>query len=151
MSFESDSPFWKTKSLAEMTRSEWESLCDGCGQCCLNKVIDDYTEELLPTSVACSLLDPSTGRCKNYKHRRKLVTDCMKFTPKTLHEFLPWLPSQCAYKCLLNNQPLPEWHPLITGCADTVIQARQSVQSMNIINEDDLGDPSEWYHYIIRM
>ncbi|MCL6271766.1 YcgN family cysteine cluster protein [Sansalvadorimonas sp. 2012CJ34-2] len=134
-----------------MTREEWESLCDGCGRCCLNKVIDDQTEELLPTSVACALLDHKTGRCQNYKRRRKLVPDCMKFTPKTLSEFLPWLPPDCAYRLLLNNQPLPKWHPLISGSYDSVLAAGNSIRTMVLVSEDDLGDTSEWYDYIIPM
>ncbi len=143
--------FWETKSLYELTRSEWESLCDGCGRCCLNKLIDDATEELIPTRVACTLLDQDTGQCKNYKHRRRHVPDCMKFTPKTLHEFLPWLPDECAYKCLIQDRPLPQWHPLITGKTSSVEEAGHSIRSMALVSEEDLEDPADWYNYIIRV
>ena len=144
-------PFWKTKSLYEMTRSEWESLCDGCGLCCLNRVVDDCTETLYPTKVACSLLDTKTGRCSNYKRRRKLVSDCMKLTPKTLKEFLPWLPETCSYKRLYHQKPLPEWHPLITGNFSSVKASGHSILCLEVISEHDIPAPQDWYDYIIRV
>ena len=79
-------PFWQTKKLEEMTRPEWESLCDGCAKCCLNKFIDDdeTTEEteLLPTNhinegeqiyytnIACHLLNEKSCQCSKYASRK---------------------------------------------------------------------------------
>src|SRR3546814_10043843 len=77
-------PFWKTKSLSAMTRAEWESLCDGCGKCCVHKLEDEKTGELLPTNVACRLLDRRTGRCRDYRHRQAYVPECVRLTPEYL-------------------------------------------------------------------
>ena len=142
--------FWQTKKLSEMTRTEWESLCDGCGLCCLNKVEDENTGRLHTTSVACRLLNHETGRCTNYKHRRKQVDDCMMFTPKTLQEFFPWLPESCAYKRLARQQSLPEWHPLLTGIPESRNNAGRSVSLIPLISEDECPDPTDWYDHIIR-
>ncbi|WP_257287441.1 YcgN family cysteine cluster protein, partial [Endozoicomonas sp. SESOKO2] len=84
MSIPAQEPFWRTKSLEAMTRNEWESLCDGCGRCCLNKLIDDNTQEIYTVAISCKLLDLPTGRCQNYKHRRKFVPDCIMRTPPTI-------------------------------------------------------------------
>ena len=81
---EQEPAFWQVKLLTEMTSKEWESLCDGCGWCCLNKIIDADIDEIHTTAIACRLLDLETCRCRHYKHRRKYVDDCIKFTPRTL-------------------------------------------------------------------
>ncbi|WP_422137227.1 YcgN family cysteine cluster protein [Endozoicomonas sp. ALC020] len=150
MSSPAQEPFWRTKSLKAMTRNEWESLCDGCGRCCLNKLIDDNTGEIHAVAVSCKLLDPTTGRCQNYKHRRKFVPDCIMLTPGTMQEHLPWLPDSCAYRLLHEGYDLPEWHPLITGDPDSVHKAGFSVKGKPVASEEDVPDPSDWFDYIIR-
>jgi uncharacterized cysteine cluster protein YcgN (CxxCxxCC family) len=130
-------PFWKTKSLAEMTRAEWESLCDGCGRCCLHKLRDDDTGEVTWTNVACRLLDDQSCRCRNYPHRRRFVPDCVQLTPEGLAE-IDWLPPSCAYRRLHNGQELPHWHPLVTGDPDSVHRAGVSIRG-RVIDERRAG------------
>lgn len=134
----SDSPrFWETRSLRELDRAEWESLCDGCGKCCIHKLEDEDTGELLPTNVACRLLDRRTGRCTDYRHRRAYVPECVRLTPEKL-ETLDWLPSTCAYLLLHRGEPLPDWHPLISGDPESVHKAGQSVRGWTV-SEVDAG------------
>jgi uncharacterized cysteine cluster protein YcgN (CxxCxxCC family) len=132
------SRFWEEKSLTQMSRAEWESLCDGCGKCCIHKLEDEETGELFPTNVACRLLDRRTGRCKDYKHRHAFVPDCVRLTPDKLRQ-LDWLPSTCAYRLLADGDPLPEWHPLITGDPESVHAAGESVRGWTV-SEDEAGD-----------
>lgn len=105
--------FWKKYSLDEMTQTEWEALCDGCGACCLVKLQDEETDEVEYTDVACQLLDCETGQCSRYDNRRKFVPDCISLTVEILSH-LTWLPASCAYKRLYQGKNLPEWHFLIT-------------------------------------
>ena len=119
-------PFWKTKALAEMSREEWESLCDGCGRCCLNKLEDEDTGEFLYTRAACKLLNLETCQCSDYKNRHKKVHDCVALTPKNVGE-LGWLPESCAYRRLNEGLGLSWWHPLVSGDPDTVREAGISV------------------------
>lgn len=134
-------PFWETKSLSEMTRAEWESLCDGCGKCCLHKFEYEDTGEIDHTNVACRYLDLNTCRCTAYKKRHQLVEDCISLTAKLVGN-LSWLPSTCAYRRLDEGKTLPKWHPLITGDPDSVRRAGVSVAG-KIVSEDDVDDPED--------
>ncbi|MCC7483107.1 MAG: YcgN family cysteine cluster protein, partial [Hyphomicrobiales bacterium] len=123
-----DVPFWKTKTLTDMSRDEWESLCDGCGRCCLNKLEDEDTGKFLYTRAACKLLDVKTCRCTDYPNRAARVPDCVTLTPENVGE-LGWLPQTCAYRLLDEGQSLPGWHPLVSGRPETVTEAGISVSS----------------------
>jgi uncharacterized cysteine cluster protein YcgN (CxxCxxCC family) len=123
-------PFWKTKRLDEMSKAEWESLCDGCGRCCLHKLIyEDETEagRLAHTNVACRLLDLHSCRCSRYETRRRHVPDCVSLTPAALAE-ITWLPPSCAYRRLAEGRDLLWWHPLVSGDPETVHAAGVSVR-----------------------
>ena len=122
-----DTPFWKRKSLEEMTPAEWESLCDGCGRCCLNKLEEEDTAKIFFTDVACKLLDHDTCRCKDYRNRLKKVPDCVGLTPAEVRE-LDWLPPTCAYDRLAKGKDLYWWHPLVSGDPQTVHTAGISVR-----------------------
>jgi uncharacterized cysteine cluster protein YcgN (CxxCxxCC family) len=111
-----------------MSRREWESLCDGCGRCCLHKLRDCETERLAWTEVACRMLDHATCRCKDYANRRQHVPDCVKLTPKRL-QGIDWLPPTCAYRLVAEGRDLPWWHPLVSGRAETVHEAGISVRN----------------------
>jgi uncharacterized cysteine cluster protein YcgN (CxxCxxCC family) len=134
-----DVPFWQRKSLAEMSKAEWESLCDGCGRCCLVKLEDEDTAETYFTDVGCRLLDGQTCRCRDYAHRSEKVDDCVRLTPKVVHE-IKWLPPTCAYRLLDEGKDLYWWHPLVSGDPDTVHQARISVRGRVGDSEDDVPD-----------
>jgi uncharacterized protein len=120
-------PFWESKSLAEMTREEWESLCDGCGKCCLIKLEYEDTGEIAYTDVACQQLDCTTGRCKDYRRRQEIVPDCITLAPDNLAE-LSSMPPSCAYRRLAEGKGLPDWHPLVSGRRSTVHTAGMSVR-----------------------
>jgi uncharacterized cysteine cluster protein YcgN (CxxCxxCC family) len=139
-------PFWETKSLDEMTGREWESLCDGCGLCCLVRLEDVDTGEITPTRVACTLFDDQTCRCSNYRQRHRYVTDCIKLTPDNIAS-LPWMPPSCAYRRLHEGKPLPGWHPLITGDPQSVHLAGVSVRGQTI-SEDVLDFPEDAADYL---
>lgn len=132
-------PFWKRKTLAEMTTAEWESLCDGCGRCCLNKLEDEDTGEIFFTDVGCRLLDSKSCRCRDYADRTSIVEDCLQLTPQNVGE-LTWLPPTCAYKLVAEGRNLYWWHPLVSGDLDTVHTAGVSVRGRVVAREDQIPD-----------
>lgn len=131
-------PFWVRKSLDQMSRTEWESLCDGCGKCCVHKLEDEVTGDVFPTNVCCRLLNRRTARCADYANRKTLVPDCIVLTPK-LARTMDWLPESCAYRRLALGQALPEWHPLVTGDPDSPRKAGATVAG-RVLSESDVGD-----------
>jgi uncharacterized protein len=133
--------FWTQVALQDMTPQQWESLCDGCGKCCLHKLEDEEAGELCFTSVACRHLNLETCRCSVYEERLKHVPDCVTLRPDNLDE-LVYLPSTCAYRLIYEGQELPAWHPLLSGDQNSVHAAHVSVRGKVIseeqINEEDL-------------
>jgi len=136
-------PFWKTIPLEKLDKDQWESLCDGCGKCCVLKLEDVDTGEVHYTDVGCKLLDCKTARCSNYEKRKSFVPDCVMLTPDNLG-MLSWMPKSCAYRLIYENKDLPDWHPLITGNPDRAILAGHSVAGRvtpeSAVDEDDLPD-----------
>ncbi|GAB4283931.1 MAG: YcgN family cysteine cluster protein [Roseovarius sp.] len=136
--------YWETVPLARMTRREWEALCDGCGKCCLNKLEDEETGEVVLTRVACRLFDDTTCRCASYADRHAHVPECITLSPANLARNLYWMPETCAYKLLWQGRPLADWHPLISGTAETVHAAGVSVRQRTVpeyaVAEEDWED-----------
>ncbi len=143
-----DKPFWRTKTLNQLTRSEWESLCDGCGQCCLHKLQDDDTNEIYWTSVACTLLNPGSCQCRDYPNRKKTVPDCVFLTPEIVDE-VDWLPVTCAYRLVAEGSDLYWWHPLVSGSPETVHEAGISVRGKVTAFDHDLEDDDDYLDHMV--
>lgn len=135
-----EKPFWEYKSLAEMTPEEWESLCDGCGKCCLLKLEDEDTGDIAFTDIACRLLDPGRCRCTDYVNRQKKVPDCIILKPENI-DSLKWMPASCAYRLLAEGKKLEWWHPLVSGDPETVHSAGISVRGRTV--PEQRGDDPE--------
>lgn len=138
-------PFWETKSLEQMTVPEWESLCDGCGLCCLIRFEDEDTGEIFPTRVHCRLFDSQACACTNYPERKRYVPDCIKLTPHNI-ETLQWMPLSCAYRRIHEGRGLADWHPLVSGNPESVHEAGVSIRG-ETFSEDELADPEDAVQY----
>ena len=136
--------FWKNKQMSEMSKAEWEALCDGCGKCCLNKLENDETGEVHYTKIACRLLNNESCKCSQYTIRHQFVPECIVLTPKNISEHAYWLPKTCAYYLVWKGKELYNWHPLISGTSKSVHEANVSVQNKTIaefeVNEDEWED-----------
>lgn len=139
--------FWQQKSLRELNKEEWESLCDGCAKCCLIKLQDEDTDEVAYTNVACQYMDYNNCQCTEYQERNTLVPNCVWLKPEMVDEFF-WLPTTCAYRLVSESKDLPDWHPLISGDKDSVHRAEISIKD-RAYNENDIH-PDELEEYIIH-
>ncbi len=140
-------PFWKTKTLQQMTRAEWESLCDGCGRCCLNKLEEEDTKEIFFTDVVCKLFDAGTCRCTDYKNRQEKVPDCVKLTPEEVLDY-SWLPPTCGYRLLAEGKDLMWWHPLVSGDPELVHTTGVSLRGREIRSEVGIPDEALERHIV---
>ena len=140
--------FWEKIPLDRMTGAEWEALCDGCGKCCLNKLEDPDTQEIAYTRIGCRLLDGETCRCGNYEIRKQIVPECVVLTPENIGEIAYWMPATCAYRLLHEGQPLPDWHPLLTGDPESTHRAGMSVKGWTVPEWE--VDEEDWEDYVIE-
>lgn len=145
-------PFWKTKTLLEMSPDEWESLCDGCGKCCLAKL--EYEDDdgkptgiIEFTDIACKLLDGNTCQCKDYDNRFAEVPDCVKVAASNIDD-LYFMPPSCAYRLVSEKRELPWWHPLVSGDPETVVKAGFSARGKTV-SEDDVPEDADWPSHIV--
>lgn len=142
-------PFWLTTPMYAMSEAEWESLCDGCGRCCMVKLENFATGEVVDTEIACRLLDLHTCRCSDYKHRQSKVPGCLQLTPDLVPR-LTWLPETCGYRRVHEGRDLPEWHPLRSGDPEAVHREDVSVRG-KAFSEADIEDLeqvlSDWYGF----
>jgi uncharacterized cysteine cluster protein YcgN (CxxCxxCC family) len=139
-------PFWDEKPLSEMSSEEWESLCDGCGRCCLIKLEDEDSGLIITSDVRCKLLDGDTCRCTDYPSRQSKVPDCIKLTPQNVTT-IQWIPTTCAYRRLAEGRGLAWWHPLISGDPETVVAAGVSVTGRTF-NETAVL-PDDWESHAV--
>src|SRR4051795_13163840 len=139
--------FWKTKTLEEMSSAEWESLCDGCARCCLEKLEDEDTGKIYFTHVSCRLLDAGLCACKDYPNRSDQVPDCVRLTPENVRT-LSWLPPSCGYRLVAEGRDLYWWHPLISGDPNTVHEAGVSVRGRVVGTEDEIPDENLEDHIV---
>ncbi|MFV1942608.1 YcgN family cysteine cluster protein [Pseudomonas luteola] len=139
-------PFWKRKTLDQLDQGEWESLCDGCGLCCLQKLEDEDDGSVYYTRIACKLLDLKTCKCTRYTERKQFVADCIQLTPGQADEF-KWLPPTCGYRLVSEGKDLPLWHPLVSGDESAVHDAGIS-QSGRMLSETQVAE-DDWEDYMI--
>ena len=121
-----ENSFWQTKTLAQMNEQEWESICDGCGKCCLHSFIDSDEEEfsstdhlregesLIYSSLICQYIDESSCACTRYNERQQLVPSCVKLTKDNLKDIF-FMPNSCSYRRLYEYRGLASWHPLLNS------------------------------------
>jgi uncharacterized cysteine cluster protein YcgN (CxxCxxCC family) len=139
-----EQPFWKKKTLDKMSKAEWESLCDGCGRCCVEKFENRKTGKVYFTNVACRFLDRQSCRCSAYPRRKKEAPWCLILTAELVPKF-GWLPRTCAYRLVSQKKELCRWHPLISGRSETVHEAGISVRGKVISSQNVHPDDLENY------
>ena len=147
---QTETPFWRYKTLNQMTKAEWESLCDGCGRCCMHKLEDEDTGDIYNSSVGCRLLNGDTCFCNNYPKRKSIVPDCIQLTQEII-ETVKWLPDNCAYRLISDGKDLEWWHHLVSGSRETIHEAGISVRGKVLAHEDQLHDPEDYLQYVTEI
>ncbi|GJL80659.1 MAG: UPF0260 protein [marine bacterium B5-7] len=127
--------FWETTTLDDMSECQWESLCDGCGRCCLVR-FEEPDRKVFYTRAACRLLDTGTCRCGDYANRLSRVKGCLSIARLDRDKYY-WLPMTCAYRVLSEGRKLSWWHPLVSGNRRTVVDAGISVAG-RVFSEDHI-------------
>ena len=123
-----------------MNHEEWESLCDGCGYCCLVYLENEESGEIVKTSASCRLLDIDNCTCSDYENRFKKVPTCLKLSIDNIDE-VDWLPETCAYKLIAAGKALPEWHPLINNTvAESGASVKAFAHSEEFVHPEQLGE-----------
>lgn len=139
--------FWKSVPLHLLSDEQWESLCDGCGRCCLVRFEDESDQGVFYTRAACRLLDTRTCRCSDYANRFDAVPGCLSIRSLAIENY-NWLPSTCAYRLLAGGEDLPWWHPLVSGDPGTVVEAGVSVAG-RVFSEENIH-PEELESMVLR-
>ena len=139
--------WWQDKPLAELSPRQWEALCDGCAKCCLHKLEDEDSGQVFYTRIRCRYLDEKSCRCSDYANRSVLVPNCIRLEPENVRE-LDWLPSTCAYRLRARGEPLADWHPLVSGSADSVHRAGISIRGRCL--SDEFVHPDGYDEHIIH-
>ncbi|MBM3607488.1 MAG: YcgN family cysteine cluster protein [Alphaproteobacteria bacterium] len=137
MGKELGTPFWR-KPLAELSKAEWEALCDGCGRCCLVKLEDEDSGRIYHTDIVCNLFDKASCRCSSYKDRHDHVPDCVTLNRRNVQQ-IAWLPPTCAYKLRAAGEDLPWWHYLVSGSRETVHAAGISCRGRTGPKESEIA------------
>ena len=143
-------PEWTRKRLEDLTPQEWETLCDGCGKCCLSKLEDEDTGEIHWTTVACRLFDAKLCRCHDYANRLDKVPDCVRLTPQVVRT-ISWLPQTCAYRLVAEGRDLYWWHHLVSGSRQTVHEAGISMRGRVTASESDLAEPDDYFDHMLEQ
>jgi uncharacterized cysteine cluster protein YcgN (CxxCxxCC family) len=141
-----DQVFWKRKTLQQMSKAEWESLCDGCGKCCLQKLEDEDDGSVYYTSVVCQYMMDDC-QCSEYENRQTLVPNCVWLKPEDIESFF-WLPSTCAYRLIAEGEELPDWHPLVCGDPQRIHAVNVSVTSLDLVRDNEVEE-AQWQNYVI--
>lgn len=139
--------WWDVKSLGELTASEWDALCDGCGKCCLQKLQDEDSGEVYYTAVRCRYLQEPSCRCADYDNRLILAPDCIDLRAANWQS-IDWLPATCAYYLRAHGEPLPAWHPLVSGSSESVHAAGMSVRGRTL--SEEYVHPDDFEEHIVH-
>lgn len=131
-----------------MSHAEWESVCDGCAKCCLHQLVDQETEQLVFTNVACELLDEGSCKCTDYQNRSARVPSCMSMNKENVNECAEFAPPSCSYRLLLEGKDLPVWHPLLSGSENSVHTSGNSVKG-RVRKQTDI-DIRELENYVVE-